>query len=486
MINLKDPNKRMVVISGGASVLVLGALGYLGWTDWQEIGTLRGEHDSLRTAIAKADTEIQQVGDIEDRVLVLRERVKDHAAILPDDSEIYAFVDKLTEFARQSGVTVTGLDDTAAKQRKTKSAATREAFDRVTYKLKLVASTASFIKFLDLFENKYERFVNIPSFKLKGGEFDDKLHKAADDVRHELDLEIETYVYNPKAKTGDVVPIPKEQAKLERLRASGRLNEPGNDIKLVRYDYREVQGRRDPFVDPRLSLAANGKISEELRRQQFTALEEAKKLWQGVLDQIAKEMTAKDPIARIQAQEATNASIRDLSGVVDRHVSAKTFTVSEFQRDFADSVEAPLRALQAERGTGTGFELSLADIETRVAEMETSLEKGAYDRVVALHREVTELRPRIPVSPEGEPLWQRAEAAHKRAGTYMEFAAKEIAFGGCIVSDDDPSRSVIIVNGRSFSPGESVEEGLVITAIKAHEITFDFRGLKVTRSHGDK
>ena len=54
-------------------------------------------------------------------------------------------------------------------------------------------------------------------------------------------------------------------------------------------------------------------------------------------------------------------------------------------------------------------------------------------------------------------------------------------FGGCVYRRKSPGDSVVIINQRSFSPGEMIEEGLVVKSIAAGEVTFDFRGITVTR-----
>jgi hypothetical protein len=485
VINLKDPNKRLVVISLAVTAVVLGLGGWLIWTDWKEVERLREEHETLRTQISRDDARLRTVGELEERVLVLREQVKDHAAILPDDAEIHAFVDKLTEFAAQSGVSITGLDDTQAKQRKTRAAASREAFDRVTYKLRLVAGTASFVKFLDLFENKYERFVNVPALRIKAGDSDPRKVKQVAAIRHEIDMDLETYVYNPKGRIGEMVEIPKEAEKLERLRQSGRLTGERSDLQLARYTLRDFASRRDPFVDPRLSLAINSRSSEEARRVQLAKLDDVKAQFAILGADVDAERGLVDPVHRIQVQEANSARIREFDALVSRLETEGFFTVDEYLQEFQEVVLIPFRAIQALRGD-THVEISLVDLETRVAGMEQALSEQAYDRVLTIHEEIQRLKGRLAAGSDATEVLGRAEAARRKAGVYLDFATKKFDFGGCIVSDDDPSRSVIIINGRSYSPGETVEEGLVITSIRRHDVGFDFRGVTVEKSHSDR
>jgi hypothetical protein len=108
---------------------------------------------------------------------------------------------------------------------------------------------------------------------------------------------------------------------------------------------------------------------------------------------------------------------------------------------------------------------------------------GDYKKVLSLHQEVNQLRQRSLQDDRFVPLYQRADEAGRRAATFLEFAGMDFRFGGCVCYKTDPAQSVIIINDRSFSPGETVADGLVITSITANDVAFDFRGVPVTRRH---
>ena len=115
IMTLKGTNTRFVLICAGIATLALGGFGYFTWTDMQHMEELDQESFGLETAIRKADAQIRTIPSIENRVLTLREQVKSYVTILPDDAEIHAFVDMLTQFETESGVRVTKLDDTQAR-----------------------------------------------------------------------------------------------------------------------------------------------------------------------------------------------------------------------------------------------------------------------------------------------------------------------------------------------------------------------------------
>ena len=106
-MKLKNGNTRVVLICAVTTVLALGGFGYFTWVDMDHMEELDQASASLDAKIRKADGEIRNIPALEDRVLILREQVKEYVTILPDDAEIHAFVDQLTRFETESGVVVT-------------------------------------------------------------------------------------------------------------------------------------------------------------------------------------------------------------------------------------------------------------------------------------------------------------------------------------------------------------------------------------------
>jgi len=51
-----------------------------------------------------------------------------------------------------------------------------------------------------------------------------------------------------------------------------------------------------------------------------------------------------------------------------------------------------------------------------------------------------------------------------------------------VVYKNSPERSVAIINGRPYMPGDRLDDETVVTAISASEVAFEFRGRRVVRS----
>ena len=150
---LSITNRRQQVLFGSivCGVAVLGLLGWLIYSDMEEIKETQKSSQTMQGKIRKAEADINTIADFEEQVLILRERVKEYVRILPDDTEIHEFVDKLTQFAQEAGVDLVQLDDTGAQRRAGPKSKKKEAFERVVYKLKLRSPTDSLLRFLSLF-----------------------------------------------------------------------------------------------------------------------------------------------------------------------------------------------------------------------------------------------------------------------------------------------------------------------------------------------
>jgi len=469
--------KKILIATVGAGVLIMGGLGWLCWTDWQEREALRREAQDLEAKISRAEVEIKSVADVEKRVLVLRNRLKSHVAILPDDEKINGFVDKLTEFAKKAQVTIESLDDSSARRLRRSRQKAKEAFERVTYKLTIRANTDRLLRFLDLFENHYERFVRIPSFKI---ERETNMRDASPELPLTVQLQLETYVYNPKAKGYEQVPIRNEAAKLERLRREGLLTDADTELDLAVYDFSPKPYRRDPFVDPRVEAAGAANISAQERQAQLEQLEDLRSRLEEIHEMIAKESEIENSVQRFQAQARTNDAIRKLGEDVLRLAKEEFFTVKDFAEEFHVDIELPYNHLRDSRQLGP-VGIRLEDVSQTVAEMKQNLAAGRYDQVLALHGQLAEMQ-KVPVTDQAlVKAFQEADEIKARAEAHKEFLSMRITLGGCICYGDDPDRSVAIINNRSFSPGEMVVAGLRVKKITPEAVTFDFKGVTVSR-----
>lgn len=345
----------MAVIVG---VLGGGYAAFEAWNAFGESTALEEECESLTARITKADRELAVVTGLEDEVLLQRHRLETIGQMLPDDAEINDFVEQLTRFAAESRVQITELDDSMARQRTARKGASREAFARVTYRLKLAADMDGLLHFLDCFENRYARFVSFPSLTIESGSGEgDKTAKP-----HSVDLSLETYVYTPRTPGNGDVEIAGGAERMQQLVAQRK---PVTTVaSFERYTYEGSGSRRDPFRDPA-------------------------------------------PVAAPAPTEEASNTAAPATPVAAADVTA---------------------AAPAE------------DAEARAA----------------------------------------AEKAKRDAERAAALAAKKLDINGAIVAANDARRSLVIINGRGYLAGESVD-GVLVRAVRAGTVELEFDGLVFER-----
>ena len=93
---------------GGGSLLAAG-LGYLIYTEYENIDLARAEVASLNASIASARQLLTGTPQLEREVIVLRETEEAIKELLPDEQGVNDFVRKLQDFEQESEVRITSL-----------------------------------------------------------------------------------------------------------------------------------------------------------------------------------------------------------------------------------------------------------------------------------------------------------------------------------------------------------------------------------------
>lgn len=481
MAELTNNQKYILRGSVMGGVLLSGLFGWLGYKDFQARTEALEQVSQKRAELDRADAQIREIPKLEEKVIVLRETVNEYVRILPDDKEINLFVDQLTQFAARTDVRVKKLDDEDVRARtgRNKKGATA-AFDRVVYKVSLEGNCEQLLSFIDLFEN-HERFVKIGTFKIDHRDHDEPGVDPMT-VPHNIDLELETYVYNPKVKSKENVVIPQEAQKLERLKSSGIVGaESVPDLVLASYHHEPGSGRRDLFYDPRLVGAQKLRETEEERAAQKLALEE----FVGRLSRLAAELAAEpkieDTVRKLQAREKSDKDLLALGADITKAKSEHVFTIEDVRQLFERQVEEPFQKLVAGRDLMAGAEpVPGQQIEDQVAKMRTAMDDDRFEAVVTLHDELTRMVARVQGA-DIRAFVKEADAMHRTAKAHLDFNARPISYGGAVCFGDDPAHAVVIINGRSYGPGESVDQDLVVRSISTASITFEFRGVVLTQ-----
>ncbi|TAJ18197.1 MAG: hypothetical protein EPO68_08305, partial [Planctomycetota bacterium] len=265
---MKFPNiDKTLLLAGGASVLVLGGLGTLIWWEYGAIAEASTARDSLREDAERARTQLAKGPGLERDVIVQRELDAAMRQILPSDQEITEYVRTLQAFAENSGVSISQLKK---KNQGRDDKQSKADFQKVGYEITFAGDAFQLLSFLSLVE-RHPRFMSVNTLKLTAAKREDHKRNGdkATEVHHEVQLEIESYVYQP-AEVGKPVDIEAYERKRDLL--STEISKQRAALQLAAYDYRGQRGRRDPWVDPRMPAEDDG--AGRTIEEQIVAVEE--------------------------------------------------------------------------------------------------------------------------------------------------------------------------------------------------------------------
>jgi Tfp pilus assembly protein PilO len=488
-----DPKKKRRVAMFASGVVAFLGLGYLCYADWTTLQETREFVETERKKLDFAVREIAQTQAVEDKVILLRETVREYVRILPDDKEINAFVDQLAQFGKKSGVRVTKLDDGDARARVARGrGAAVAAFDRVVYKIGAEGDVEQLLEFLDMFEN-HERFVRIASFKVESAEKGGRSTPTeeptglepefASGPGHKVHLELETYVYNPKVRAQQPVVIPGEARKLERLRAaSGETADARRDLALASYVREAKPKRRDVFRDPRKPAPKDPGLDPETKKAMDALFVKLKAGLDDAIAAAADEAKQKSLVGRLRASAETDRKLAAFESLIrDAEAGTPELFVGLAKRVESELTPAYAKLAQGRAAASRRSALGREYVVEATAKIREAVASRRYDEAAAVFEDLKRRRSGA-ADVDYEDLFEEARGLAERAEAEAAFDLKNVEFGGVVVYRDRPERSVVIINGRPFMPGDRLDEETTVVGITSAEVVFEYRGRSLVRA----
>jgi len=458
---------------GGAVLLTAGAL-FLTFRSYQKAEEGKREIARVRQKIAEAREKKRKIPRLERDVIILRSNVEEYVKILPEEKHIHNLINTINRFEQESGITMTKLDAPGKRGGK----ATKGAFDKIVYKIKIAGTLKNILAFINKFEN-YERFVSIEDFQFRP---DRQVESDIKDVVLSGNLQLETFQYNVSGAGGKPVAIDKIDQKREALREEIIAQRNAVEIHRYRLDPIVVDSRRDIFKDPRRAIvhvkAGKTPPAERLQKQKrFVAWTKAE------LKEIQEMMISEENepliIRQMEMKKQIDERVANLNSQLVAARSERRITSNALVEELARDVIDPLEKIIKERRISVKTGLSAGDLKIILGKMEHYFKKGDLAQVVAQFDMVAnQISTTSTEDAETKELVLEIYNLKNQAMVITEFSKRPIKINGIISQKGNP---VAIINGRVFERGVMLDEDVKIHDIRPEEVEFVFRDVRIIR-----
>lgn len=479
----KLSERQRLILTIAVTVLITGGLLALIFKDRSEIEATNDEISTLDSRIQAAEVEIRKTKSREDKVLVYRAVEERELAVLPTRQEIANFHRDLSLYLAQAGLTFMDLPESTPVE----SSLAKGIYVTRTV-LSCAGDSASLLRFLNMIEND-ERLVAVKGLKVKAGGRVRSPLMSEGPPKHEIEVHLETYFYNPESKAVVRNKIPGEESRLQEQEIKDTIA-AFQPERPESYVLRPSSSRRDPLVDPRRARQTEDPAEMERTWQREEAIvldlerrveeilekvEQAKALMEvGDLfryDRVDREIEVAldEVLARLsQVDQMKLVSIPDLVERIDT-VRSKL--------DEVRSTRAP-RSLRVTREVA----------ESTLSDAQTAFDEGRYNDVTTLAGQWVLFLDGKEIEPDARPAVAEIAALRPRARTYSDFQSIPLRVTGTIVHPVDPKMSVAVINGRPRHMGDRLDESgeVVVGQITRAYVEFHYKGetIRVDRGHG--
>jgi Tfp pilus assembly protein PilO len=465
-VSSKKKQWTLLLAAGGVAGIGAGVLVYF---QHRGIEEARRRADELHVKINADAKLLQRLPDLEDEVIIQRDTDALIQEILPNEQDITDFSRTLQLFAEQSGVVMESVKKKPLDKREADS-----EFQKVGYQISLSADAFQLLAYLDLVE-RYRRFMSVTGFQLTATKSRRKDAGDAGPTRHQVQIDVETYVYAPKggAKSVD---IDRHERKRDELVA--RIAERRSEIQPKPYDYRGPRGRRDPWIDPRVPKESENDSVLPIE-EQLALVDDLVVRTQHVLGLWSTARTAESPIAQLKAQAELDKALAPLELEVRRIDAEGQIAFSMAEKRFRVEVVDKLAALRGELAAAGDGGPSAAALRDACDEMRAHIDAQEFDLALAVYQT---MEPKLSLAerdPTRRSLIQELRELEHSTRTVLEFERLKLAITGVVIMEG--RTPVAVINGRAVEVGDMLEDGTVVHAIRRDAVDFLYQGLVLSR-----
>ena len=460
--------KRLWIgIIAGGSLAAIGC-GFLVHMEYGNIDTAKQAVANLRGEISASRKLLTGTTELEREVIVLRETEETIKEILPDEQDVNNLVRDLSRFKEDSGVQITGLKKKPPEIGKKDSA----DFDKVAYQLTFEAEAFQLMDFMDRVET-HSRFMRIPNVKLTAATR--KQNTEYKIPAHKVQMDVETYVYQPQSGPQ---PVKIEGYDRKRELLLGEINRRRQALMIDDYEYRGPQGRRDPWVDPR--VPADGPDSGLPVEEQIRIVQDMVERTAAAIETWEAVKSAGNVIVEITKRAELEQQLSSLEEDLRRELDREGIRFVQSKRRLQLEVVEPLEALKDEITESEGGHGPSRDAlrELYVA-MWNHVSMGEYQLAIDAFSTVEDRLGLAEVGDIRQPLINKLRKLNSTAHIAADFSKIDMEIRGVAVMEGVPP--VALINGKTLGEGDLLGDELVIRSIRPGAIEFIFRGLILER-----
>ena len=187
---MNEKQQLLVVAAVAAAIAVF--LGVLVFMEYRTAGEAQETIGSIRHNLDMADAKIKEIPALQAERNRLTEVVEEYVRILPDEKEVEALLETLSELKDKAGLAPDAIESFtfAAEPASARRAGTSENFQKYIRQVRLHATLFQFADFVNRLE-RYKRFIQVDSFSLR---------PQPDSLEHDIMMQMSTFTYSRTKK----------------------------------------------------------------------------------------------------------------------------------------------------------------------------------------------------------------------------------------------------------------------------------------------
>lgn len=468
-----NETKRWTVLIGVSVAVALG-LGTLIYFQHEKIEEERDLAARIRGEITSARQLIKKTPDLVKEVIIKRETDSVIKTVLADQEDINNFVRTITDLSEESDFTISRFREVPSTKKSSRRGKKKEAFGRVRYTFEAEADIFQFLAFIAKVES-YPRLMSVADFKLTSARR--QSYDSGVEPRHRITLDIETYAYN-SVETQRPVRIDNYERKRDLL--VSEITKRTAEIVDPPYPYRGQQGRRDPWVDPRVPVSGPDAPTLTIE-EQIAIVDDLVAQAEDVETRWSQVEKADNLIAQMRARSECEESLMQLEEQVRKVESAAEITFVPAAKRMESQVIFVARDVRAqlEKQSGRSQGPTVAALELVRETMDRHIADGLFEAALETFADIELRLPQAEREPSKQPIVAELYERKAKLEAVLEFDKIELEISGVALYED--RRPVALINGTAYQEGELIDTDLMVQSITIDQIEFAFRGVRIGR-----